>query len=373
VDEAFRFSESDPGWADALFEWLKDRNFLRANYYANMHTVLGQDFVYPIADKFEMAVVGDAGTGNRQSVMLFEKMVQQLNADLFVHLGDVYYAGSSKQFSDFYLKPLMNAFGVQSPADLKGRVWTLPGNHDYYSGGGPYFEAVAQVGSHKGSYFCLQNAHFVFIGLDTCLEDANPVVTAEGVHCTFVPPEQLHWAKTLIAQAKAQKKAVVLFSHHMLFSQHETTGRGKTLSYANEAMMEQFQDCIHQIDIWQWGHEHSWTRWAPYRGLKRGYLLGNGGVPVLQKENMYAVKPVPGHQPPKMLSKPPAVFTIRDSLSNYQDLSLWCNGLYGFSVDGPNLTLKYWELHETQPDAWALEAVETQIFTVGNSGDLVEV
>ncbi len=61
-----------------------------------------------------------------------------------------------------------------------------------------------------------------------------------------------------------------MLSHHMLFSQHETTGKGKTLSYTNEKLYAQFGErYIAQIDIWFWGHEHAFTRWAPYRGLVR--------------------------------------------------------------------------------------------------------
>jgi hypothetical protein len=90
---------------------------------------------------------------------------------------------------------------------------------------------------------------------------------------------------------------------------------------------------------------------------------------------MYEVKRVANIAPPKMLSKPPALFTIRDSLTDVDDIRLWCNGLYGVSVDGDRMTLKYWELHEVQPGEWSLEAVsgETQHFIVRENGDLVEM
>ncbi len=131
VEVAYRFSESDPGWADAFFAWLRERDALQNNYKRCTHEALGQTFVYdrvlPSDKRFVMGIIGDWGTGNRQSVMLAEKMARELKPDLFVHLGDVYYAGTAKQFNDYYVEPLINAFGVVVAADLKGRVWTLPG------------------------------------------------------------------------------------------------------------------------------------------------------------------------------------------------------------------------------------------------------
>lgn len=147
----------------------------------------------------------------------------------------------------------------------------------------------------------------------------------------------------------------------MLFSQHETTGSGRTLSYTNEELYAQFGEAyIAKIDFWFWGHEHAWTRWAPYRSLERGYLLGNGGVPVMLKDNMYAVKPVPGQKPPQMLSKPPETFVIHDSLPNVADMELWCNGLYQLCFDGPSLRLQYYELHNTHGLEWSLDAVVSE-------------
>ena len=81
-----------------------------------------------------VCVLGDWGTGNAQSILLAKEMVKAIGPKMMVHLGDVYYAGTQEQFERFYLNVLVDAFGVTCPSDLKGRVWTLPGNHDYYAG-----------------------------------------------------------------------------------------------------------------------------------------------------------------------------------------------------------------------------------------------
>ena len=111
---------------------------------------------------------------------------------------------------------------------------------------------------------------------------------------------------------------------------------------------------------------------------------------MLVKENMYSVKPVPGMEPPKMLSKPPrlggilascfahshkkkhSTFVIHDSLTNVQDLALWCNGLYFLTFKGADLTLQYYELLEPSPGKWALaeRLEEREVFRNAN-GQLV--
>jgi len=227
---------------------------------------------------------------------------------------------------------------------------------------------VQEIGSHEGSYFALMNADWLIIGLDTSLEDANPLVTAQGTFMSFVPEPQAEWARSLMDLAIESNRGIIMLSHHMLFSSHETCGKGKTLSYANERVYEQFKDYIDKIDCWLWGHEHNWTRYASYRGLRRGRLQGNGGVPVQPRENTYAVKDVPGQEPPQSLSKPPATFSIPDSIHNKQDVELYANGLYSLKIDGDQATLEYFELHQMEDDSWMLEAIEgeSETWTKGN-------
>jgi hypothetical protein len=166
---------------------------------------------------------------------------------------------------------------------------------------------------------------------------------------------------------------VIFVFPHFLKRKHIITGKGRTLSYTNEELYAQFGDSyIEQIDLWFWGHEHAWTRFAPYKKLLRGRLLGNGGVPVMKKENMYSVKPVPNQHPPTPLSKPPDTFIIRDSIPNAKDIELWCNGLYSLQIDGPNVVVQYLELHNTTGTTWVLEEVKSERETYTVKGGKLE-
>jgi hypothetical protein len=177
IDEAFKFSNSDPGWAEAFTKWMVDAHQLKGAYEKHTHTALGQTFVYPLFEKGVAGVVGDWGTGNSQSKLLADRMVSTIHPDIFIHMGDVYYAGTGGQFTDWYTKPLLHAFGLNEPSQLKGKVWTLSGNHDCehpvwqrrssdsflsadYGGGVPFFKCLEEIGSHPGSYFSLENSNW---------------------------------------------------------------------------------------------------------------------------------------------------------------------------------------------------------------------
>jgi hypothetical protein len=201
------------------------------------------------------------------------------------------------------------------------------------------------------------------IGLDTSLNDANPAVTAHGTSDTFLPEEQLAWAKARIDAAVASGRGVILMCHHMLFSLAEAMGSPP--SYTNERLYAQFgPEYIAKIALWFWGHEHSWMRYGPYRGLRHAFLQGNAGIPVFPKDKGYATKPLPGQVAPQALSKPPQTFKV-------DGVELYCNGLYALEFNGPELAVQYWELHQKGAD-WALEPVQGERILFRNNGGHVE-
>ncbi len=66
------------------------------------------------------------------------------------------------------------------------QYYTIPGNHDYYStlGGQGFFNTVDQlraegVTQQQGSFWALEGANWVFIGLDTGATDTNPLAVSK--------------------------------------------------------------------------------------------------------------------------------------------------------------------------------------------------
>ncbi len=315
TDLGFRFGPVDPGWASAFHEYIHGVAKLLPMWKSRTHVALRETFYYPMSDKVRIGVIGDWGTGNSQSIALCEQMVRKLNPSKFIHLGDIYYAGTAEELRDYFTAPLVKAFGKITARDLQGIVYNLPGNHDYYGGAKPFFDTLDVIGTHKGPYFMIHNAKWAIIGLDTALNDSDPAETAKGVKCTTLPAEVLQWAKQAIDTAKKAGKGVIVMSHHMLFSSHAGSTCGSedegTLSYTNDGLYNQFGDAyISKIDMWIWGHEHAYTRYAPYKALRFGYLLGNGGVPTYVDNKPYAIKAVAGQSPPKTLSPTPGYFSV---------------------------------------------------------------
>ncbi len=93
--------------------------------------------------------------------------------DYTIHLGDVYYIGDEVEVDENFLGIQRTG---QTPVQFpRGAVGTLvmPGNHELYGGGRPFYTKVLAYGSptpgqhQRASFFCLESDHWRIIGLDT--------------------------------------------------------------------------------------------------------------------------------------------------------------------------------------------------------------
>jgi predicted MPP superfamily phosphohydrolase len=106
------------------------------------------------------------------------------NATIVLHLGDVYYAGFPEEFKRISDK--VNALQKIKP---KFRYYTVPGNHDYYTFGGPFQKHLTmnnldQKMIQKYSFFCLRNrSHTVqFLGIDTGINEHSFITALNPFH-----------------------------------------------------------------------------------------------------------------------------------------------------------------------------------------------
>jgi len=145
----------------------------------------------------------------------------------------------------------------------------LPGNHDLYSGGQPFYNLLDKL-QQPASYFCLRNADWQFIGLDTGLNDrlGGPPTTLES--------SEVEWLRDKIQNSGNRR--TVLLSHHQLFSTNDQFGDEKK-SY-NPLLHAQLADLLPKVDLWLWGHEHDLVVFGEYMGLKRGRCIGGSAFPV---------------------------------------------------------------------------------------------
>lgn len=156
---------------------------------------------YRFPNDSKIVIIGDYGTGLADSIVLLRDAMIEKEADIIIHLGDVYYAGTPTEYAE-NLGNILN----KARKDVKNRMkknvlfYSIPGNHDYYSKGLPFMNFIMAVNEVKlitdldidedevrqtASYFCLrsQDSRWQFVGLDSAYNDCNPLnqINSNGV------------------------------------------------------------------------------------------------------------------------------------------------------------------------------------------------
>lgn len=205
-----------------------------------------------IPDNARVALFADWGTG-LYGAPAITKCIEGLDrCDVVLHLGDTYYSGEDDEIRD----RLIGGW-PKRPNGTINRV--LNGNHEMYSGGKGYFEALRTFFDQPASCFALQNSKWILICMDTAYEDFD------------LDPKQVAWIKAMVAAAGNRK--LILFSHHQPFSQLDSQGPNLQVALADLLNTQ-------RIHAWYWGHEHRLVLYEPHSkwGFK-GRCIGNGGYP----------------------------------------------------------------------------------------------
>ena len=156
-----KYEQFDPRW-DLVGGTIWLENLLHKHPFPP-----GTPTVHSMADKVSFALVSDYGSGNfgtgEAPAIKISKHVPTLRPDYSVHLGDVYYAGTSDEEQNNLL--------ALWPHGSEGS-FALNSNHEMYSGGSPYFHQL--LGSapfcalqSPWSFFALENEQWIIVGLDS--------------------------------------------------------------------------------------------------------------------------------------------------------------------------------------------------------------
>ncbi len=235
-----------------------------------------------------VALLSDWGTGTDEARRVATLLARQ-RPDAVIHLGDIYYAGTSEECDAHFLEPLRAVLPHQP-------LFTLCGNHDVYSGGG-YYGLLRQLGQ-PASYFCLRSPDrsWQFLGADTGLHDRDPFDEAAAL--TLLDPAEELWHADKLRGFLGRS---VFLTHHQPFSAFAQIGPTASHDPVNPNLMGSHARlaAAGSIDAWFWGHEHRLRLYAPYRGVAMGRNIGYGAIPVEAVAGMPL--PLPG------LMDPPAV------------------------------------------------------------------
>jgi len=327
------FSTCDPLWAKVFVEYEKFRIFgsgqIPYRRYQNIN-----DFVLELpknntTNTITIALIADWGTGQEPAQQVLTAAGRQA-PDVLIHLGDIYYSGTSREVQEYFLAICQRTPGLHIP------IYTLSGNHDMYSGGSGYYWLLDQLGQ-PASYFCLRNHDWQLLAMDTGLHDNDPGTVISNL--TYLDDQELAWHREKIANPGGRR--TILLSHHQLFSAAGgvgNTGDGRPLA-VNPHLYSAFADVLGQVELWIWGHEHNLIAFDEYVGLGRGRCIGSAAVPMLLEQNPYT--PDPNLILPPGQSGPP----IMDPRVRLGDNGEFYNHAYALlTLDGRAAHIAYYQV-----------------------------
>ncbi len=316
-----KYEQLDPGWLESAAEWLE-------HMVSGVHpfaTTPAPNFIIP--NDAQIALAGDWGTGdwrhnnNPAGSTDVRKKIGQFNPHITIHLGDVYYSGTSDQET-------ANLVDIW-PEGTQGS-FTLNSNHEMYSGACPYFDIALTsakfAAQGRCSFFALENDDWIIVGLDSAyyadqkdLYQTGSLGPSDGLQMTF-----------LRAQAARGKKTIVLTHHNAL-----------TLDGNNQDNAGDPNNLWSQVTgvfggagptLWYWGHAHAAAVYFPYGPQQISCrCCGHGGLPwgrCLELQNS------------------PMRIWYESRSANDPDNPLRClNGFAMLELNGPNVVETFYDEH----------------------------
>ena len=316
LEQHFKDSTCDPGWLEAIADYL-DYFGLSGHRRKVPYIPCTPDGDYvlkTLPDNATVLLIGDWGTGTGSAVRLLEEAATHA-PDVFVHLGDIYYAGTPAETRANFLDICNRVF---DRAHGHVPIYTLAGNHDVYAGGVGYFSLLRELNpsppfppeaAQPASFFSLRNASgtFQLLAMDTGLHDGDPFTVSTDV--TWIEAAEAQWHLDAIDAVHAVGGKTILLSHHQLFTAFAPIGaagsRAPELQAYNPRLLETFEAALRadKVMAWFWGHEHNLCIYEPYGPLARGRCIGHGAIPVLCDDDPYGASPEIA-SPPALVRRP---------------------------------------------------------------------
>ncbi|HKP74878.1 MAG TPA: metallophosphoesterase [Longimicrobiaceae bacterium] len=229
---------------------------------------------YRMPDTVTIGLAADWGTGT-DSAYAVAREIAGRDPHITIHMGDVYYSGTAKEYSNYLLAPGCWPRGSLPTPGENGEAagtWVLNGNHEMYSSGEGYFDVALPLLKQTSSYFCLENAHWRIVALDTGYHCSRGIKKLFG-DTTRLPDATVDWLKGIMDPG--DERPVILLSHHQWFSAFEK-------GYAT--LGRQLLPHLGRVHLWFWGHEHKLAGYEAYapegKTPVRARCIGHGGMPI---------------------------------------------------------------------------------------------
>jgi hypothetical protein len=268
-----RFAIRDYTWSDP--NWIKTA-WIYAKYYVisrlpptyrNWRGLIQNDLnfgviKYRLPPQCTVLMVGDWGTHMPDNAALLRQAVRKFRPQAIIHLGDVYYSGTVDECTNNVLNVIDRIYS-DSSLGPRAPFFAIPGNHDYYSGGGGFYHTIDTVNSgipgctQAASFFCLRTADdkWQFLGMDTGFNDRVPTNQLMKPDGPDLHENEMEWHDDKL-KLENFAGSTILLSHHQLISAKERlTKDGR--QHLNERLYGKFGKYFDRVSAWFWGHEHN--------------------------------------------------------------------------------------------------------------------
>jgi hypothetical protein len=260
------YTWADPNWIKPA--WLYFKYYVISRLpptYRNWRGLITNDLnfgviKYRLPPQCTVLIVGDWGTHMPDNAALLRQAVKKFRPQAIIHLGDVYYSGTVEECNDNVLNVIDRIYSDNSLAP-RAPFFAIPGNHDYYSGGGGFYHTIETVNSgiadsaQAASFFCLRTADdkWQFLGMDTGFNDRVPSDQLMKPEGPDLHENEMEWHDDKL---KNFPGSTILLSHHQLISAKERLTKNGRL-HLNERLYGKFGKYFDRISAWYWGHEHN--------------------------------------------------------------------------------------------------------------------
>ncbi|MCF0053776.1 metallophosphoesterase [Dyadobacter sp. LJ53] len=236
----------------------------------------------PSRDEITIALLSDWASDTAESDAVAH-LVARYAPDYTIHMGDIYFVGAPKEVEANFTAPHASWYYGASGS------LALSGNHEMYSNGNAFFQHLLpamyiQDGEMKKSqqagFFCLENAHWRIIGIDTGYTSVGrPFIEILSPPDCHLKKEQVAWLRDVVQLGNPDdRRGIVFLSHHPYISSFRE-------DYAKPG--EQIRELMGQVNrpvIWMWGHDHRlvvYNLGTNGKGPQAyGRCIGHGGLPV---------------------------------------------------------------------------------------------
>ena len=231
--------------------------------------------IFGMPDRCVVALASDWGTGTASAYRVRDGM-KAADPDITIHLGDVYYSGTSREFRDYFVGDDDWPRGSLRSHGPRGALatYTLNANHEMYSGGEGYFRTALPALGQETSYFCLENSHWRILAVDSGYYAKTFPFLELIVDFIRLHPANRTWLKEVVFADPDDRRPVILLSHHQWFSAFDSEYR---------RLGSHLEPYLDRVLIWFWGHEHRFAGYAPFgfRDIQvRARCIGHGGMPI---------------------------------------------------------------------------------------------